>query len=150
MAGVRAGSLGNSIRGALGPCDGGDAEVVPPDGEGKSWSVLSRLKHTGVNIVVYEHSRRGKANSVAPTREDTHPAGHPLLRTLTPAPSPATGVYDSDSLSQGRRAAPVRRLIYAVSDLPAGMRTRSSWDQTTNAQGRRRRHTTACSWRTTR
>lgn len=58
-----------------------------------------------------------------------------LLGTLTPAPSPATRVYDNESLSQGRRAAPVRELMYAVSDLPAGIRTPPSREPTNERPG---------------
>lgn len=55
--------LGQQYQGSLGPRDGGQPEVVPPDGEGKSWSVLSRLKHTGVNIAFYH--LRGLSRGIA-------------------------------------------------------------------------------------
>lgn len=135
--GVRAGgSLGNSIRGSLGPRDGGQAEVVPPDSEGKSWSVLSRLKHTGVNIAFYHLSGLGRGQPCSegqdtspgelPTAGDTHAARsmrQELKTTITPA-----GSWRSS------RA----RLAYAVSDLPAGTRTPAP-QATDGHTGRRRR-----------
>lgn len=98
--------LGQQYQGSLGPRDGGRPEVVPPDGEGKSWSVLSRLKHRGVNIAFYHLRCLGRRTAVlrgaghAPWGENSRWEHSQRRGTASGATTTIT--------PEGRRAAPVR------------------------------------------